>query len=102
MDVEAPREEDSHCEWDTCLRNTGDGVSSDLRYREETHPRTDEVVHCCPNEVEADLTKDSTRQVERGDNVEEVRLHEHDVGSFHRDIGTRTEGDPYVGSGESW
>lgn len=62
---------------------------------------TDEVVDGRPNEVEADLTEDAAREVESGDDVEEIRLHEDDVGCFDGDVGAGAEGDADVGDGES-
>ena len=45
--------------------------------------------------------EDAAREVEGGDDIEQVRLHEDDVGRFDGDVGAGAEGDADVGDGES-
>lgn len=67
--------------------------------KEEAHREgnTDQIVDGGPDEVDADLTKDAAREIEAGHDVEEVRLHEDDVGGLHGDVGTGVKGNANVG-----
>jgi hypothetical protein len=45
---------------------------------------TEHVVYAGPDEVTPDRAEDRAREVERSDDVQWVRTHEHDVGCFDR------------------
>lgn len=65
------------------------------KWQEEAHGQRDaqRVVYAGPYEVATDSREDSAGEVERCDNVEEVRTHKYDVGGLDSDRGPRGERD---------
>lgn len=56
---------------------------------QNTHGQRDhqDVIAACPQEVQLDLVEDGMTEIKRRDDIEEIRTHEDDIGSFDGDGG---------------
>ena len=80
----------------------GTEVRTRRRSLGDARERTDEIVYGSPQKVHPDLAEDPAREVERGDDVEQVGPHEDNVGRFDRNVGSTAQCDAHVGYCECW